>query len=294
MITRRSSLLLVAAALGAGAAAQQLHLGRAILGGTASTKATPMPRPAKSLTILVVGATGSIGRKVVEEALSMGHRVRAMVRGAPPRGFPEAAELVTADLTRPETLPAAVAGVDAIIFTHGTYGNPVAAEAVDYGGVRNVLAALGARRPRITLMSTVGATDRKGSHDWKRRGERLVRASGAAYTIVRPGWFDYNLPGEQRLVFRQGDTRQSGTPRDGAISRSQLAQVLVASLSSPAAAGKTLELSAEQGAAQADIEPLFAALDGDGPGALDGARDAANMPLESEPAAIRAALAAVK
>ena len=29
---------------------------------------------------------------------------------------------------------------------------------------------------------------------WKRRSERLVRASGAPYTIVRPGWLDTGEP----------------------------------------------------------------------------------------------------
>ncbi len=244
-----------------------------------------------TVTVLVVGATGSVGRVVVAEALRAGHRVRALVRNAPSPGFPAPVDLVMADLTRAETLAGAVKGIDAVIFTHGTYGNPVAAEAVDYGAVHNVLMARGTARPRIALMSTVGATDRKGSHDWKRRGERLVRISGAAYTVVRPGGFDYNKPDEHRLVLRQGDTRQSGTPRDGVISRRQLAQVLVACLTSPAAAGKTFELAAETGAAQARLEPLFAALAADMPGALDGVRDASNMPLEREPAAIRDTLA---
>ncbi|WP_330996549.1 NAD(P)H-binding protein [Burkholderia diffusa] len=43
-------------------------------------------------------------------------------------------------------------------------------------------------------MGVIGRTGsynrRTEAHDWKRRSERLVRASGNAYTIVRPGWFD--------------------------------------------------------------------------------------------------------
>ena len=37
----------------------------------------------------------------------------------------------------------------------------------------------------ISLMTTIGMTDRRGAHDWKRRGERLVRASGLPYAVVR-------------------------------------------------------------------------------------------------------------
>ena len=51
--------------------------------------------------------------------------------------------MVVGDVTRPETLLAAVEGVDAIVFTHGSDGGgKVGAETIDYGGVRNVLAAL--------------------------------------------------------------------------------------------------------------------------------------------------------
>ncbi len=55
--------------------------------------------------------------------------------------------MIVGDLTRPETLTPAVDGVDAIVFTHGSDGGGKAgAEQVDYGGVRNVLAALAAAR----------------------------------------------------------------------------------------------------------------------------------------------------
>jgi uncharacterized protein YbjT (DUF2867 family) len=234
--------------------------------------------------VLVVGATGRIGRHVVASAINHGYVVRALVRDAIKAGsFPAGAEVVVGDLTRPESLFGAVSDVDAIVFTHGTYGNPAAAETIDYGVVRNILAALRGRKARIALMSTIGATDRKGSHDWKRRGERLVRASGLPYTIVRPAWFDYNGPDENRLVMLQGDKPLSGTPADGAISRKQLAEVLVRSLGSNAAVCKTFELHDERGAEQKDFDSLFASLQADAPGGLDGKRDTPNMPLQNEP-----------
>ena len=245
--------------------------------------------------LLCVGATGSIGVHVVEVALAAGWRVRVLLRDArQARQFPAGVEAVAGELTRRESLGPAVAGVGAIVFTHGSNGAAPGPEAVDYGVVRNVLLALGPTRPRIALMSTIGATDRKGWHDWKRRGERLVRASGLPYTIVRPSWFDYNAADQLKLVMLQGDTRLTGTPRDGQISRRQLAQVLVRSLRSAAALRKTLELNAEHGPEQADYDPLFAALEADRPGELDGARDRANMEPEAEPAHICQELEAVR
>lgn len=239
-------------------------------------------------TILAVGASGSIGSHVVAEALREGVVVRALVRDPRQAGlFPGGVEVVVGDLTQVDTLGPALVSVDAVIFTHGSNGRQPGPEAVDYGAVRNVLMALKGRKVRIALMTAIGVTDRKGAHDWKRRGERLVRASGMAYTIVRPGWFDYNESDQLRLVMLQGDRRQSGTPRDGVIARRQTAQVLVRSLRSDAATRKTFELIAEAGPASTDFNGLFAPLDPDPPGSLDGAHDAPNMPIEREPLTIR-------
>jgi uncharacterized protein YbjT (DUF2867 family) len=252
--------------------------------------------------VLVVGATGSIGRLVVEEAIRQGHTVRALVRTPDKaRQLPTQAQVVIGDITRPETLPGAVDGVNAVVFTHGSDGaGKVGAENVDYGGVRNVLSALGSRTARIALMTAIGVTNRTGkynqtteAHDWKRRSERLVRASGLPYTIVRPGWFDYNGPDQQRLVLLQGDTRQAGDSSDGVIARRQIAEVLVGSLRSDHALRKTFELVATTGPAQKDLDAVFTPLDADPEGSLDGVRDMANMPLQDEPERVRAALDAM-
>jgi uncharacterized protein YbjT (DUF2867 family) len=245
-------------------------------------------------TVLVVGATGSIGRLVVEEAIRQGYTTRALVRDSgKARRLPSDADVIVGDVTRPDTLPAAVA--DAVVFTLGSDGGGKAgAESVDYGGVRNVLHVLGSRTAHIALMTSIGVTNRTGAynrsteaHDWKRRSERLVRASGMPYTIVRPGWFDYNGPDEHRLVFLQGDTRQAGDPSDGVIARRQIAEVLVHSLSSPGAVRRTFELVAVAGPAPDDFDALFAAVDEDPRDALDGVRDTANMPVEDEPQRVR-------
>lgn len=95
------------------------------------------------------------------------------------RELPRQVEVVVGDLTHPDSLAPAVSGINAIVFTHGTVGEATkGAETVDYAGVRDVLVALGGRKVRTALMTAIGVTDRRGAHDWKRRGERLVRASG--------------------------------------------------------------------------------------------------------------------
>lgn len=237
--------------------------------------------------VLVVGASGSIGQPAVAQAYSMGYETRALVRNPNQSSlFPNGVKVMVGDLTRPETLHDAVAGVTGIIFTHGSGGNnPQAAEQVDYGAVRNILSVLESPA-RIALMTAVGVTKPTVGHDWKRRGERLVRASGLPYTIVRPGWFDYNDRDQHHLVLRQGDTHWAGAPSDGVISRRQIAQVLVASLTSPSANHKTFELVAEKGPAQTDLEPLFSALPADPALEVDAIDDRDNLPLSGEPQSV--------
>ena len=157
------------------------------------------------------------------------------------------AEVVQGDVEDLSTLTAAVAGIDAVIFAHGSDNDarPDAFERIDYGGVANVLRALDGRRPRIVLQSTFFVTHRDhyfndGGHalDWKRRAERLVRASGAPHTIVRPGWLDQTAAGDDAVDLKQGDRSEAG------VSRQQVAETIVRSLLTDAAIGKTFELFA--------------------------------------------------
>ena len=135
-------------------------------------------------TVLVVGATGRIGRLVVAAALRHGLDVRALVRDTKrAAGVLPGATLVPGELTRAADLTAAVAGVDAVILTHGSAGYGARdLEDVDYGAVANLLTALDGRRVRVALMTSINVNERSGAYqdvlDWKRRGERLLRASG--------------------------------------------------------------------------------------------------------------------
>ncbi|MGW4960824.1 NmrA family NAD(P)-binding protein [Nonomuraea sp. NPDC004186] len=63
------------------------------------------------MTILVTGATGTVGRLVVEELLAAGQHVRALTRNPAKAGLPESVEVVAGDLARPETLKDAFEGV---------------------------------------------------------------------------------------------------------------------------------------------------------------------------------------
>jgi nucleoside-diphosphate-sugar epimerase len=67
------------------------------------------------MRILVSGATGVIGRRVIPLLLAQGHSVTALTRHAPVHQQPAGVELARADLFDPDALNRAVAGHDALI-----------------------------------------------------------------------------------------------------------------------------------------------------------------------------------
>ncbi|MFD0899595.1 NAD(P)H-binding protein [Actinomadura sediminis] len=136
------------------------------------------------MTYLVTGATGRVGSRIVDRLLGDGHRVRALTRAPGAAALPRGVDVVAGDLTRPETLGAAFAGVTAahLLTSAGDdhtsleTGPEIAKLAVDAGVRRVTLLAAGQDGPL----------------------ERAVRASGLEWTEIRPidymgnalGWAD--------------------------------------------------------------------------------------------------------
>jgi uncharacterized protein YbjT (DUF2867 family) len=253
--------------------------------------------PSTTARVLVAGATGRTGRHVVAAATARGLTPVALARDeARAREVLPGVEILTGDLEDGDSLVEAVRDVGAVIFAHGSDADSRhdAVQRIDYGGVANTLKALGYRRPRIVLQTTLFVIRRDndlnaGAHalDWKRRSERLVRLSRAPYTIVRPGWLD-NGPAGQHVTIEQGDTGE------GSITREVLGAVHIEALLRDSAAGKTFEVFSGPGDTTSDWDSLFGTAQPDAAGALDAIQDTANMPLHSEPRAVRSDLAQLR
>lgn len=68
------------------------------------------------MTFLVTGATGTVGRLVVEELLAAGQQVRALTRNPAKAGLPSGVEVIAGDLARPDSVTAAFEGVTGVHF----------------------------------------------------------------------------------------------------------------------------------------------------------------------------------
>jgi uncharacterized protein YbjT (DUF2867 family) len=142
--------------------------------------------------ILVVGATGQLGSLVVRKLTRQGRPVRAMVRPPDPgRDLAEAgAELVEADLLRPETLDVALRGVQAVIATANIVA-PVHAEDRDeslargYAELITRARAAGVERFVYASVPETHLDDAVPMARAKRAVERLLADSGMSYASVR-------------------------------------------------------------------------------------------------------------
>src|SRR4051812_20346132 len=130
--------------------------------------------------ILVTGATGNVGRLVVERLTRAGAAVRAMTRHPEAATLPEGVEVVRGDLEDPDTLSAALRGVERM------YLFPVARTA------RQVVdLARRAGVARIVVLSS-GAVTTGYDTTFHLPVERAAEESGLEWTHVRPGEFALN------------------------------------------------------------------------------------------------------
>ncbi|PZG19470.1 SDR family oxidoreductase [Nonomuraea aridisoli] len=130
------------------------------------------------MRVLVTGATGNIGRLVVERLVRAGVTVRAMSRD--PARLPEGVEPVRGDLADPESLRPALEGVDRMyLFPHAATARQVAGLA-ERAGVR-----------RVVVLSSGAVTGGYDDH-FHLPVEQAVEKSGMEWTHVRPGEFMLN------------------------------------------------------------------------------------------------------
>ena len=247
-----------------------LRLAFGLLLGIA-TAACASTAPAPRQTVLVAGAAGQTGQHIVRHLQEEGYSVRALVRDATKAAQQLGPDvvLVQGDVKDPASLDAAVSGVDAVISSIGARGKdgPDRPEMVDYEGVRNLVdAAKAAKVRQFVLVSSRGVT--QADHPlnrifgnvliWKLKGEDHLRASGLAYTVVRPGGLLNEPAGEGDIVFEQGDRKFGGSALS--IPREDVAVVCVQALKFPEARFRTLEIHRGEGAPVTDWKAKFASL----------------------------------
>ncbi|MFD5700675.1 SDR family oxidoreductase [Streptomyces lasiicapitis] len=191
--------------------------------------------------IVVTGATGNIGRTLVPLLAEAGEDVVAVSRRPESEGLPAEVRHAQADIGNSTSMRPVLDGADAFFLLLG-------GELNGHGESPDALldAALSAGVKRIVLLSSqINSTRPEAlSHTRLREFEAAVRASGADFTILRPGGFASNAFAwaesvrAKRTVFAPfGDVALP------VIDPADIAAVAAAALHEDGHAGRTYELT---------------------------------------------------
>ena len=258
----------------------------------------PSQPQAPGATVLVAGATGGVGQLLTAKLLDRGYTVRAMSRSQDKvrqlLGDALGLEVVYGDMRDPATLPAAVAGVDAICCCTGTTAFPSkrwdggnGPEQTDYVAVSNLVRAAKAAGPKRFVLTTSAGVERFnkfpfiilnafGVLKFKRMGEQELQGSGIPYTIIRPGRltdgpytsYDLNTLLKGIAGERQDVTLSLADDLDGETSRIAAAEAIVQALALDVAENKAFAITSKAGEGPgqdaAKWGALFAAVVGGG------------------------------
>lgn len=154
------------------------------------------------MSLLIVGATGTLGRQIARRALDEGHQVRCLVRSSKRAAFLKewGAQLVPGDLCDPASLPPALEGITAIIdASTARPTDSLSIRQVDWQGkVALIQAAKAAGVERFIFFSILDAEKypQVPLMEIKRCTELFLAESGLNYTILRPCGFMQGLIGQ--------------------------------------------------------------------------------------------------
>ncbi|SDM36089.1 SDR family oxidoreductase [Allokutzneria albata] len=191
------------------------------------------------MTILVTGATGTIGSAVVDELLRAGHRVRALTRNAAAADLPDQVEVVEGDLTEPRSVEVALRGVTALHLLSATGDDHVPLAT----GPRLVELARQAGVRRVTVLTT-GADGPV---------EQAVRASDLEWTILLPIDVMANALGWAESVRTGGVVREPyGGRLTASVDIADFAAVVATVLVDGGHAGKSYRVTGPEALTPAD------------------------------------------
>lgn len=158
------------------------------------------------MKILVIGATGATGKEIVKQAVEQGHGVTALVRDLAKADFAPSVALAVGNVLDQGSLAQAMEHQEVVICSLGSgITGPFKQMTLLSEGTRNLIAAMQEKNVgRIVCITGIGAGESKGHGPWyynwlfqplmlrgvyedKTRQEDLVRKSGLAWTLVRPG-----------------------------------------------------------------------------------------------------------
>jgi uncharacterized protein YbjT (DUF2867 family) len=218
---------------------------------------------------LVVGATGLVGQQIALGLSKKGRSVRGMVRGGRSHEKAKAlisagVEIVDADLTKPETLPSACAGIDTIACTATSmpHGSNDGLRRVDHDGILALIESAERAGVRHFVYTSYSGNIREDSplETAKRDCEKRLLSGRMRVTILRPSYFSevwlspalgFDPASGRVRIYGNGDAKVSY------ISPNDVAAFAVAAAGKPPEKPAVLEMGGPEALSQLDAVRLF-------------------------------------
>lgn len=152
------------------------------------------------MTILVTGATGRVGRHVVDQLLRRNAKVRVLTRDPANAGFPAGVEIVQGDLLDLDALRGAFSGVSTLFLLNAVTGDEFTQALVTLNLARD------AGIDRVVYLSVFEADRAVNVPHFavKYGAERMLEAMGFSATILRPTYFIDNEVMVKDVILQHG------------------------------------------------------------------------------------------
>jgi uncharacterized protein YbjT (DUF2867 family) len=202
--------------------------------------------------ILVIGGRSKIGAALIEELLSRGERVRALVRAGERAGsLPAAVGVVTGDLADEASLVAAMDGIEKVFLLSSPHPDAVTWH-------RNAIDAARRTDVRLLVRSSILGADEESAPEFigaHHVSDRYLRDSGLPHVIVRPNLFLQNI---QESTIPAIDASgnfyvDAGQARISMVDTRDVAAVAAAALCEPGHAGADYDVTGPEALSYADV-----------------------------------------
>lgn len=152
------------------------------------------------MTILVIGATGRVGRHVVDQLVTRDADVRVLTRDPAKAGFPAGVEVVKGDILDIDALRAAFAGVSTLFLLNAVTGDEFTQAIITLNIARE------AKVDRVVYLSVFGADEAVNVPHFavKSGAERMLASMDFGATILRPTYFIDNEVMVKDVIFQHG------------------------------------------------------------------------------------------
>jgi len=152
------------------------------------------------MTILVTGATGRVGRHVVDQLIQRGAKVRVLTRDPSKASFPAGVEVAQGDLLDLDALRAAFTGVSSLFLLNAVTGDEFTQAIITL----NIARESGVER--VIYLSVFDADRAVNVPHFavKSGAERMLQQMGFSATILRPSYFIDNEHMIKDVIFNHG------------------------------------------------------------------------------------------